>query len=481
MEQAVGTSPSSIRKEREAKAELRFRTNDMKQENAVYRNSASSENNPLIDALPAPLGRDDLLATLAVENILPDNYQSLSPQARQELCSRLKEIYFPMDYTAEIYMAFYTGLLTAYMGRTKAVATKQLVELGKAIKYNQFAIVPDSPIQAECFAVVGEPGMGKTTTIKKILQLFPPVIYHSVYKGVAFHQIQIPYLFIQCPMNSSIKAVCYQILESIDRTAGTNLAQDIIVAKLNLDVIVTYIAQQCLRFCVGAIVIDEVQNVLRTNTKEPNAGNMMIRFLVGLANKTGACLVCVGTSALAHFFNSEPHLARRTRGPRIPHLNEGPSFRWILKKMWDNIPLLEPAVLTPEIEKIVYQCTGGCIGKITTLLQYAALEAIFFSKETITPQLLLSVAKKHDIYAARATFEAANIQTLEEDIESASAQGKKYTHGSFIFSQKNMGRPKTQRDKADLIVLYTQCKELGLNITQKLREADLYFEKGETI
>ena len=209
MEQAVGTSPSSIRKEREAKAELRFRTNDMKQENAVYRNSASSENNPLIDALPAPLGRDGLLATPAVENILPDNYQSLSPQARQELCSRLKEIYFPMDYTAEIYMAFYTGLLTAYMGRTKAVATKQLVELGKAIKYNQFAIVPDSPIQAECFAVVGEPGMGKTTTIKKILQLFPPVIYHSVYKGVAFHQIQIPYLFIQCPMNSSIKAVCY--------------------------------------------------------------------------------------------------------------------------------------------------------------------------------------------------------------------------------------------------------------------------------
>ena len=214
-------------------------------------------------------------------------------------------------------------------------------------------MAPDSPIQAECFSVIGEPGMGKTTTIKKILELFPPAIFHSEYRGKRFEKIQIPYIFVQCPMNSSVKAVCYQILDSIDRIVGTEYAKDAIDTKKNLDVVVTNIAQQCLRFCVGAIIIDEVQNVLRTNVKEPNAGNMMIRFLVGLANKTGACLVCVGTSALAHFFNSEPHLARRTRGPRIPYLNEGPTFKWILERMWENLPLLSPKPLSPEIEQIV--------------------------------------------------------------------------------------------------------------------------------
>lgn len=80
--------------------------------NAIYRDSAYPENNPLIDALPAPLDREKLLDILALESVLPENYHSLSPQERQELCGRLKEIYLPLGYSAEIYMSFYTGLLT---------------------------------------------------------------------------------------------------------------------------------------------------------------------------------------------------------------------------------------------------------------------------------------------------------------------------------------------------------------------------------
>ena len=142
--------------------------------NAVYRDSAYPEHNPLIDALPAPLNRENLLDILALESVLPENYHSLSPQERQELCGRLKEIYLPLGYSAEIYMSFYTGLLTAYTGRTKLFETRQMMNLSKSIKYMQYTVAPDSPIQAECFSVIGEPGMGKTTTIKKILELFPP-------------------------------------------------------------------------------------------------------------------------------------------------------------------------------------------------------------------------------------------------------------------------------------------------------------------
>ena len=452
--------------------------------NAVYRDSAYPEHNPLIDALPAPLNSENLLDILALESVLPENYHSLSPQERQELCGRLKEIYLPLGYSAEIYMSFYTGLLTAYTGRTKLFETRQMMNLSKSIKYMQYTVAPDSPIQAECFSVIGEPGMGKTTTIKKILELFPPAIFHSEYRGKRFEKIQIPYIFVQCPMNSSVKAVCYQILDSIDRIVGTEYAKDAIDTKKNLDVVVTNIAQQCLRFCVGAIIIDEVQNVLRTNVKEPNAGNMMIRFLVGLANKTGACLVCVGTSALAHFFNSEPHLARRTRGPRIPYLNEGPTFKWILERMWENLPLLSPKPLSPEIEQIVYQCTGGCIGKMTSLLQNAALEAIFFSKETVDEKLLLSVAKKRDINAARSNFEVSNIETLEN--ENAAEKGKRgvyqtYVHGPFPPVRKIRGRPRTQRDKNDIVLLYNDCDKLGLSLTQKLYEAGLCYESTEQI
>lgn len=42
--------------------------------NAVYRDSAYPEHNPLIDALPAPLNRENLLDILALESVLPENY-----------------------------------------------------------------------------------------------------------------------------------------------------------------------------------------------------------------------------------------------------------------------------------------------------------------------------------------------------------------------------------------------------------------------
>ena len=121
---------------------------------------------------------------------------------------------------------------------------------------------------------------------------------------------------------------------------------------------------------------------------------------------------------------------------------------------------------------------------MTSLLQNAALEAIFFSKETVDEKLLLSVAKKRDINAARSNFEVSNIETLEN--ENAAEKGKRgvyqtYVHGPFPPVRKIRGRPRTQRDKNDIVLLYNDCDKLGLSLTQKLYEAGLCYESTEQI
>ena len=451
---------------------------------AEYRLSRVSGDNPLISALPAQLGRNELYDALLRDYSLPEDYKDYSPQERQELSIRIKQIYIPMEYSADIYASLYYGFLTAYTGRTAVAITKRMNEIGMAMEKRSYEALPDSPFIAESFAILGEPGSGKSTTIRNILRMFPMAIRHTQFNGAEFDMIQIPYILIECPVNHSEKSVCYQILEKIDSILNTNFMAESFRTSPSLDLLIIKIAQLCMRFSIGAILIDEIQNVLKTNTKNPSSGNSLIRFLVSLANKTGVCLVCIGTTAVSNFFNAEAHLARRTRGPRIPLLYKGPTYHALLERMWSNIAVLNPVPLSDSIEDEVYIHTGGCIGKMASLLHYAAFEAIFFSRETVDVQTLRSVARKHDISSRRPSLEPENIRMFKpvskKQAEKEAAQIESTGETTNVSRRKssNRGRPKAERDELDILVVYSYCEELGLSLEQKLEEMGLCYFGG---
>lgn len=445
------------------------------EKDAAYRESSAYADNPLILALPEQKSPQELFEALNMDFELPSNYESLPPQVRQELCFKIKELYIPLEYAADIYASFYFGLVTAYTGRTKLEITKRMSQLGEVMEYRQFRTLPDSPFQAEGFSILGEPGMGKTTTVKKILQLFPQVIKHTKFGGTEYKQVQITYLMIECPLNHSQKSVCFQILQKFDEILGTDFVGEALRSATNIDVMVTRIAQLCVRFCVGSIIIDEIQNVLHLTNTSAVAGrkNTLIKFFVELANKTGACLIYVGTPAVSDFFNSEPHLARRTRGPRIPLLNEGHTYHVILEKMWNNLALLDPAPLNGEIEKEVYANTGGCIAKMASLLHYAAFEAIFFGRERIEAEDIRNAARKHDIAPKRPTQAPSDLRqfNLSKRTPIKKVEGKVLA--------KRKGRPKISREREDLLEAYAVCEKFGLDFIDKVKGFSLLYSAKE--
>ena len=65
---------------------------------AEYRQSKVAGDNPLITALPVQMSREELYSFLVKEYTLPSDYKSYTPQERQELSVRIKQIYVPMEY-----------------------------------------------------------------------------------------------------------------------------------------------------------------------------------------------------------------------------------------------------------------------------------------------------------------------------------------------------------------------------------------------
>src|SRR5690625_7634163 len=58
---------------------------------------------------------------------------------------------------------------------------------------------------ASCGTLIGFSGMGKTTTINRILNSIPQVVLHNRYKQQHFSQIQLVWLKIDAPSTASLK------------------------------------------------------------------------------------------------------------------------------------------------------------------------------------------------------------------------------------------------------------------------------------
>ena len=136
----------------------------------------TDEDNPYLAAMPELLKKDDFLLRIRSLPVLPANMSDLSGEARRKLLSGLADLFLPMDYMYMIYDLFYRTIQTTYRTKKVVDSIRQISVLRQGGQHG-FAT------QAQSGAILGVPGVGKTSTVRRCLAQLHQVIEHRTFQG----------------------------------------------------------------------------------------------------------------------------------------------------------------------------------------------------------------------------------------------------------------------------------------------------------
>ncbi|REL31286.1 AAA family ATPase [Thalassotalea euphylliae] len=253
---------------------------------------------------------------------------------------------------------------------------------------------------AQSLTLIGVSGCGKSTTLNRILAMYPDAIYHEKYNF-----IQIPYLIIQCPFNGSLKNLCLNFFRALDRVINSNFEKKYTRNRLSPDVLLTLMAQAANSNAIGLLVIDEIQ---RLSQKRSDDREDMLEFFVQLVNVIGIPVVLVGTPKARPIFEVELQSARRSAGfgslfwspmknlPATVDLKTGKTrpSEWIAftDKLWRYQWLRKrDEVISDEIRDCWFELSQGVLDIAVKLFVLAQMRAIATRKECISVNLLRQV------------------------------------------------------------------------------------------
>ena len=436
---------------------------------AIY---TEPEDNPYLAALPELMPKDIFLQRLQSLPVVPPNLLSLSGEERRGLLSGLANLFLPLDYMYTVYDLFYRAIQTTYRTKTVLDSIRQIgvVRHGGQVSFGT---------QAQSGSILGIPGVGKTSTVRRCLDQLPQVIEHREFQRQPFFKKQILYICVECPSDCSIKTLTYNIIAAVDRAIGSDYFRVIShQSRISASALTTQLKIICLNHAIGLIVVDEIQNAISTAEKTRRI-KPLVTFLLELLNDTCTGIYFVGTLEADEVFCGHDHLKRRTRGLRLLPLRPAGTYRRFLETIWQYQFTLHRIALTDQIANKIYDHSGGIPAYIIQIFMEAQAQAIIGSEDVIDAKIVqrainmlcISIPKT---YPAGVSLSDFSISVVEEGQHQ---EMPAIPHDSVprMYATPRGRRPKV-RDRVDLIELRKQHKQadsickvlLSLNIGEVL-------------
>lgn len=250
---------------------------------------------------------------------------------------------------------------------------------------------------------------------------------------------------MQCPFDSSVKGLLFEILRKTDEILGSNYYQYALRSRATTDMLIGSVAQVSLNH-IGMLVVDEIQNV--ANSKN---GKSLIGALTQLINNSGISICMVGTPESVVFFEQAMQLARRSVGLKYTTMNYDEYFEGFCKILFQYQYTKQRTEITPVIIEWLYEHSSGIVSVVISLIHDAQEIAILTGKEVL------------------------NLETLNE----AYQQRLSLLHG-YIQPSVIQNKPTTRKKKliADLNINQTDDREKEENysiaaIAEKVKTEDL--------
>lgn len=382
--------------------------------------------NKLIQALPPTLANDPFIDAVQRFPRCTDEERNLPALVRYDLVGRLTAPipggYFqPLNRHLALYRAIAHELKEGYLARNfkHAKYARRAKQLHKAVVHkgeNYMEHYSFEDTSATGITLIGCSGSGKSTTLKRILRLYPKVLYHPE-EDIS----QIISIIVDCPHSGLLKDLCLDILKAVDDLLGTNYYEEFAPRRDHVSQkdLLAQVAVLVHTHCIGMIVIDELQFLTAAKKELPE---QMLNYFVTLINCVGVPIVRIGTNKAVELIDKGLKHARRANLFIWELMEENPEwdifFEGVFEAHWTKTKI---DCSDPENEAFIAikksyfkRCQGVadlCI-KLHKMVQWRLMA--LGGDEVITPAIINNVADEAFVV----------IQPMLDAIELARTEGK---------------------------------------------------------
>lgn len=153
---------------------------------------------------------------------------------------------------------------------------------------------------------------------------------------------------------------------------------------------------------VSLLILDEIQDVLRTTLRQRQATLDVIKLIM---NKLRIPILALGAKPAGDAFREDPHLNARLRQEEIPLWKANPEFSAFLKGVEGFLPFPEPSHLnSPKMRATILEYSQGVTAQILQLITFGAVFAILEGASCLSEEEI-----------ERATREIPPVEALNQD------------------------------------------------------------------
>jgi len=351
----------------------------------------------LIEALPLPLSESELAEALTLVPSFDPEERELETHERIQQMMQLSNFLIPFERNLRLARAIDALMREGLVDREPRSAefVKKLHAIYRNEQQGTFFAGRDDPPQLST-ALLGIPGVGKTKTVRTILQRYPAAIYHPT-----LDIWQIPALIVETPSNgASPKDLVYAIFRQIDRIIpdadySTQYGE---TKRLSENALKNCLARVLHIHCVGILIFDEIQNLANA----PRNKQSLMSTMTSMSNELGVPILFIGTGGARKILGLAPRQARRSAGYGIEPWDrlfaadpQDPETDWssFLECLWPYQWVRNPVALTPSLRYTMYNLSQGIPDIAIKLFVCAQWVAMYDETETITDASLERVAR----------------------------------------------------------------------------------------
>lgn len=366
-------------------------------EEADYKDQIIDEynNNPFIQALPIIRDKEEIVTILSQNLKISKKELELDEYVRIHMLQRIyKGVFQVLPIHIKVFNMIDTLIRQAYIDRNpfNPEYIRHINKLGNKLINKDFSMSVNSNFvtTASCGLLCGFSGMGKTRIVNKILENTPQVICHNSYNNTDFNTIQVTWIKLEAPHNSSLKALTLQFFMKIDELIGSRNMERYAVKNLSVDAMLPIMGQLANNINLGLLVIDELQH-LNKNTSQ------IMNYFVALMNTFAVPIFLIGTPACYDMLTGELRIARRVTGSGEiiwNNMQNNKEFRIFMNGIWKNQYVINKAKLDEDMVNLFYEKTQGISDLVVKLFVNTQKVAIERNIETITKDLVEKVWDK---------------------------------------------------------------------------------------